>query len=112
MDLLERVEVINQGWLGEKGHNQSVTVNVRPEEWDRVRDWVWSHRHSLGGVSFLPFDGGAYYGTPLTDLSAEDYEARTAALPVVDWSRLAEFETGVSEGAQTFACAGGACSIV
>lgn len=112
VDLLERVEVINRGWLGEKGHNQSVTVNVRPDEWDRVRDWVWSHRHSLGGVSFLPFDGGAYYGTPLTDLTSEDYEARTAALPVVDWRRLAEFETGVSEGAQTFACAGGACSIV
>lgn len=112
VDLLERVEVINRGWLGEKGHNQSVTVNVRPDEWDRVRDWVWEHRHGLGGVSFLPYDGGAYYGTPLTDLAAEDYEARTAALPSVDWSRLAEFETGVSEGAQTFACAGGACSIV
>lgn len=112
VDLLERVEVINRGWLGEKGHNQSVTVNVRPDEWDRVRDWVWEHRHGLGGVSFLPYDGGAYYGTPLTDLAAEDYEARTAALPSVDWSRLAEFENGVSEGAQTFACAGGACSIV
>lgn len=112
VDLLERVEVINQGWLGEKGHNQSVTVNVRPDEWDRVRDWVWEHRHGLGGVSFLPYDGGAYYGTPLTDLAAEEYEARTAALPAVDWSRLAEFENGVSEGAQTFACAGGACSIV
>lgn len=112
VDLLERVEVINRGWLGEKGHNQSVTVNVRPDEWDRVRDWVWEHRHGLGGVSFLPYDGGQYYGTPLTDLAAEDYEARTAALPSVDWSRLAEFENGVSEGAQTFACAGGACSIV
>jgi ribonucleoside-triphosphate reductase len=112
VDLLERVEVINRGWLGEKGHNQSVTVNVRPDEWDQVRDWVWEHRHGLGGVSFLPFDGGAYYGTPLTDLEREDYEARTAALPAVDWSRLAEYENGVSEGAQTFACAGGACSIV
>lgn len=112
VDLLERVEVINRGWLGEKGHNQSVTVNVRPDEWDRVRDWVWEHRHGLGGVSLLPYDGGQYYGTPLTDLAAEDYEARTAALPSVDWSRLAEFENGVSEGAQTFACAGGACSIV
>jgi len=112
VDLLERVEVINRGWLGEKGHNQSVTVNVRPDEWDRVRDWVWEHRHGLGGVSFLPFDGGAYYGTPMTNLEREDYEARTAALPDVDWSRLAEYENGVSEGAQTFACAGGACSIV
>lgn len=112
LDLLERVEVINRGWLGEKGHNQSVTVNVKPDEWDRVRDWVWDHRHGLGGVSFLPFDGGAYYGTPLTDLTREDYEARVAALPAVDWIRLAEYENGVSEGAQTFACAGGACSIV
>lgn len=114
IELLDRVDRINDGWLGEKGHNQSVTVNVKPHEWDAVRDRVYERgcEGRLGGVSFSPDQGLVYYGTPLTDLDREEYEARTAALPVVDWSRLAEFENGVSEGAQTFACAGGACSIV
>jgi ribonucleoside-diphosphate reductase alpha chain len=114
IELLDRVDRINDGWLGEKGHNQSVTVNVKPHEWDAVRDRVYERgcEGRLGGVSFSPDQGLVYYGTPLTDLDRDEYEARTAALPVVDWIRLAEFENGVSEGAQTFACAGGACSIV
>lgn len=112
IELLERVNVINAGWLGVKGHNQSVTVNVRPEEWDTVRDWVWEHRANLGGVSFFPFDGAVYYGQPLSDLTPEEYIQRVADLPPVDWARLAVYETGVSEAGQTFACVGGACSIV
>jgi len=114
LDLLDRVDRINDGWLGEKGHNQSVTVSVKPSEWDAVRDRVYLRgtEGRLGGVSFAPDQGLVYYGTPMTDLSREEYEARAAALPDVDWSRLADFENGVSEGAQTFACAGGACSIV
>jgi hypothetical protein len=65
----------------------------------------------LGGVSFLPDDGAVYYGTPLTDLTEAEYAARVAALPDVDWSALALYENGVSEGAQTFACANGACAL-
>jgi hypothetical protein len=79
-----------------------------------VGDWYYAHRAEVGGLTFYPAFEGAetMHGQPLTVLSREDYEARVAALPMVDWSRLAEFENGVSEGAQTFACAGGACSIV
>jgi len=63
-------------------------------------------------VSFFPFDGAVYYGQPLSDLSQDEYAKRVEALPPVDWARLAVYETGVSEAAQTFACVGGACSIV
>ena len=114
LGLLDRLDVVNAGWLAEKGHNQSVTVNVRADEWDGVRERVWERgvEGRLGGVSFLPDSGIVYYGTPLTDLSEDEYDARVAALPDVDWSALARFETGVSEGARTFACAGGSCEIV
>jgi ribonucleoside-diphosphate reductase alpha chain len=112
--LLDRLDVINTGWLAEKGHNQSVTVSVRAHEWDGVRERVWERGSAgrLGGVSFLPDDGAVYYGTPLTDLTEAEYAARVAALPAVDWSTLALYENGVSEAAQTFACTSGACSIV
>lgn len=113
LSLLDRLDVVNAGWLGEKGHNQSVTINVRPEEWDGVKERIWERGSEgrLGGVSFFPDSGAVYYGQPRTSLSAAEYEARLAALPAVDWARLAEFETGVSEGAQTLACGGGACEL-
>ena len=111
---LERVRTVTRGWLREKGHSVSATVYVKEAEWQDVGDWYYAHRAEVGGLTFYPaFEGSeSMHGQPLTVLSREDYEARTAALPAVDWSRLAEFENGVSEGAQTFACAGGACSIV
>ena len=114
LGLLDRLDVVNAGWLAEKGHNQSVTVNVRADEWDGVRERVWERgvEGRLGGVSFLPDSGIVYYGTPLTDLTEAEYAARVAALPDVDWSALALYETGVSEGSRTFACAGGSCEIV
>lgn len=114
LGLLDRLDVVNAGWLAEKGHNQSVTVNVRADEWDGVRERVWERGSSgrLGGVSFLPDSGIVYYGTPLTDLTEAEYAARVAALPDVDWSAVAMYETGISEGARTFACAGGSCEIV
>jgi ribonucleoside-triphosphate reductase (thioredoxin) len=113
LGLLDRLDVVNRGWLGEKGHNQSVTVNVRPDEWDGVKERIWERGDAgeLGGVSFFPDEGAVYYGQPRTSLTADEYEARLAALPVVDWGRLAEYETGVSEGAQTLACGGGACEL-
>jgi ribonucleoside-diphosphate reductase alpha chain len=113
LSLLDRLDVVNRGWLAEKGHNQSVTVNVRPHEWDGVKERIWERGSSgeLGGVSFFPDEGAVYYGQPRTSLSVEEYDARLAALPAVDWGRLAEFETGVSEGAQTLACGGGSCEL-
>jgi hypothetical protein len=114
LGLLDRLDVVNAGWLAEKGHNQSVTVNVRADEWDGVRERVWERgvEGRLGGVSFLPDSGIVYYGTPLTDLTEAEYDARVAALPDVDWSALATYETGISEGSRTFACSGGSCEIV
>ena len=113
LSLLDRLDVVNRGWLAEKGHNQSVTVNVRPHEWDGVKERIWERGDAgeLGGVSFFPDEGAVYYGQPRTSLTRDEYEARLAALPAVDWARLAEFETGVSEGAQTLACGGGACEL-
>lgn len=113
LSLLDRLDVVNRGWLAERGHNQSVTVNVRPDEWDGVKERIWERGDAgeLGGVSFFPDDGAVYYGQPRTSLTRDEYEARLAALPSVDWGRLAEYETGVSEGAQTLACGGGACEL-
>lgn len=112
LDQVRRYLRVLESYTGERGHNVSATIYVKPHEWDELGEWVWAHIARIGGLSFYPVEDHGYHAAPLEVLTAEDYEARTAALPVVDWSRLAEYENGVSEGAQTFACAGGACSIV
>lgn len=110
---LERVRTVTAGWLAEKGHSISATIYVKKGEWQDVGDWYFAHRAEIGGLTFYPADEGgqAMHAQPLTDLTRAEYEARLAALPDVDWARLAEYETGVSEGAQTLACGGGACEL-
>lgn len=112
IQMLERIDLLNRSWLSVKGHNQSATVNVREHEWDEVGAWVFEHLDKIGGLSFFPYDDHVYYGAPLEEITEAEYEARLAALPTVDWSRMAEFENGFAEGQQTFACTSGACSIV
>ena len=112
IQMLERIDLLNRSWLAVKGHNQSATVNVREHEWDEVGAWVFEHLDKIGGLSFFPYDDHVYYGAPLEEITEAEYEARLAALPTVDWSRMASFENGFAEGQQTFACTSGACSIV
>ena len=112
LDQVRRYLTVLESYTGERGHNVSATIYVKPHEWDELGEWVWAHIDRIGGLSFYPVEDHGYHAAPLEALTAEQYAERLASLPDVDWSRLAEFENGVSEGAQTFACAGGACSIV
>lgn len=38
-------------------HNVSNTINVKPEEWDEVVDFIYDNRESFAGVSLLPSSG-------------------------------------------------------
>lgn len=99
-------------YMGERGHNQSATIYVRPEEWDGVREWVWEHWSEVCGLSFLPFAAGGYEQTPYEEITAEEYAALTAAFPVLDYTQLARYESeDYTTGAKEYACAGGACEL-
>ena len=111
LEQVRRYLTVLESYTGERGHNVSATIYVKPHEWDELGEWVWQHIDRIGGLSFYPVEDHGYHAAPLEALTADEYEARLAALPVVDWGRLAEFETGVSEGAQTLACGGGACEL-
>lgn len=94
-------------------HKPSVTINVRPSEWDVVREFVWENWEWMSGVAFLPYDGGTYVQAPYEACSEDEYEELLKQMPVIDWSLLRKYETeDETRGGQTFACTGGACEIV
>jgi len=109
IDQLERW-LLCKRWYTE--HNPSVTITYKPHELVEVAAWVARHRDVVGGLSFLPYSGAAYEQMPYVEISREEYEARAAAFPVIDWSKLVYYEDrDLTTAAQELACAAGACLI-
>jgi ribonucleoside-triphosphate reductase len=95
-------------------HNPSITVSVREEEWIEVANWVYENWDIVGGISFLPYDGGTYKQAPYQDCTEADFWLAKADMPeTIDWSLLDayEFEDNTS-GSQTLACTSGECEVV
>jgi len=71
-DLLEHVKLTQQNWV-EAGtrksactapwlrHNVSNTINVKPEEWDDVENYIYKNRKWFAGISLLPHSGDKDY---------------------------------------------------
>jgi len=80
IDLLERVKRIRNEWIvethieGENYHNVSVTVSVKPDEWELVGDWMWDNREFYNGISLMDHDLGSYKQTPFEDITKEKFE--------------------------------------
>lgn len=93
-------------------HNPSVTVYVKEEEWVEVAAWVYKNWNIVGGITFLPFDGGVYPLAPYEEISAEKFTELSNSFPAIDFSKLSEFEyEDCTEGSREFACSGGACEL-
>jgi hypothetical protein len=93
-------------------HNQSMTIYVKNSEWLQVGTWIWEHFDEIGGISFLPFDGGKYEQAPYEEITEEEYKTRLKAFPKIDYSKLGQFETeDNTTGAQSFACGAGGCEL-
>lgn len=94
-------------------HNPSCTIYVRETEWTEVLAWVFKHFDIIGGVSFLPYDNGIYRQAPYKEITEAEYAKLKAAFPVIDWSRLPEFETeDLTTGTRELACTAGVCELV
>lgn len=120
IDLLERVKKFQVEWIrgthidGDNSHNVSVTVNVNPNEWGEVTDWMWNNKDIYNGISLLDYDGGTYPQMPHEDINKEQYEEIYNKLV----EKLKDFcITDVQEEVDNTnhkaeaACAGGSCEI-
>ena len=95
-------------------HNPSITVSVRDHEWLEVAAWVYRNWDDVGGISFLPYDGGSYKQAPYETITKEQYDTLVAAMPDhINWSLLALYETSdTTTGSQELSCAANGCDII
>lgn len=109
---VEQLEHWKQFKLHYTEHNPSVTIYVKDEEWLAVGHWVYENWDIVGGLSFLPYDGGVYPLAPYETITAEEYQQRMATFPEIDWSRIVRYEAeDMTTASQTYACTGGACEL-
>ena len=116
IDTLERVKDFIVNWIesghinGDNKHNVSCTINIKSQEWDIVRDWVWSNKDNCTGISFLPYDGGTYVQAPFEDCTKEKYNELLSYIKDIDLSIVME-ESDNTDLKGEAACAGGVCEV-
>lgn len=109
IDQLEWYKKLKLNWCE---HNQSITVFVKDQEWLQVGAWVYDNFDHLSGVSFLPFDGGKYQQAPYEDLTKDEFEKMVASFPVIDYSKLSQYEfDDNTTGAKALACSAAGCEM-
>ena len=95
---------------GVNTHNVSATVNIREDEWDDVKNWMWKNRDYYNGLSVLPYDGGLYKQAPFEVIDKDKYKSMFKLLQSIDLSEV--YETMDNTNLQgELACAGGVCEI-
>lgn len=99
-------------------HNVSNTVNVAPEEWDAVAEFIFENRYSFTGISLLPKSGdNIYQQAPRMAVKTDDDIRKWNSLTYrpVDYRAMPD-EQDVTAGSKhrgaAVACSGGACELV
>jgi len=109
LDQLQQWLQIKTKWTD---HNPSCTIYVKEPEWLEVGAWVYGHWDLVGGLSFLPNDGGVYELAPYEEIDEMEYHRLMSKSPKINWADLSKYESrDQTEGAKTFACIGDRCEI-
>ena len=110
-------------------HNVSITVSVKSDEWDAVKEYLWQNRDYFTGVALLSASGDYDFEQApfvrvfeLHEIDTEDphyakkvyyaklWEQLNQTLKLVDYTTMLE-ETDNTQFVQEAACAGGQCSV-
>jgi len=73
-------------------HNTSITVHVRKQEWDGVKEWIKSNWNEVVALSFMPLEEELYPLMPYEAISGEEYEERIFGIDEVNEKELEELE--------------------
>lgn len=117
IDLLERVKLFYEKWIlpghldGQNTHNVSATINIKPDEWEAVGNWMWENRNSYNGLSCLPHDGGSYIQSPFETIDEEKFNELFKTLSDVDLTKVIEL-SDETEMKESIACGPAGCEIV
>jgi len=110
---LEQLEYWKRVKLNFTEHNPSATISVGASEWISVVDWIQKNWDIIGGLSFLPRSDYVYRLAPYEAITKEEYEARMARFPKMDYSKLIAYERqDETEMKKELACAGNACEVI
>lgn len=97
-------------------HSVSVSIYVRPNEWQQVGQFVYDNFDQITGMSFFDRDETAYKLTPWEKVTKEEYKAALARVPNIDLSQIGKYE--MDADSESFddhkrvsepACVGGVC---
>jgi ribonucleoside-diphosphate reductase alpha chain len=116
LSMLNRVKKFSTNWVrtghhdGINTHNVSATVNIREDEWDIVKDWMWKNRDYYNGLAVLPFDNGVYQQAPFESIEQEQYEELFTKLKEINLIDIKEENDNTNLQGE-IACAGGVCEI-
>lgn len=109
---IEQLEIYKRFMKYYVSHNASITVHVRPNEWDEVEEWCYNNWDDLIAVSFLSLDDSFYQLMPYEAITKEEYEERVSKMKSFNPNLLQKYEKeeieidlGESE------CVGGSCPI-
>lgn len=94
-------------------HKPSVTIYVKPEEWDIVGNWVYDNFDEVSGISFLPHSEHTYQQAPYQDITADEYNEWVERMPSdIEWDMLSAYEVeDTTTGTQELACVAGSCDV-
>lgn len=116
IDLLERVKHFQKTWVfpghnkGANTHTISATVSVKPDEWDKVGEWLWNNKKDYGCLSFLPFTDFIYKQPPFEECDEKTYDDLMSKVEELDFSNIFENDD-LTEHREEPACAGGQCEV-
>lgn len=109
IEQLEWYKKVQENWCE---HNCSITIYVKDNEWFEVGNWVYKNWDVVGGVSFLPYDGGHYVQAPYEAITEKQYNEMVSKFPKIDYNQLIKYEQeDMTEGAKSFACVGDKCEL-
>jgi len=114
IDLLKQMKLFYRNWVkpghvgGQETHNVSITVEIRPDEKEEVKQWMIQNKNSYRGIATLPYDGGNYELAPMEEVSADEFNKYLEKYPKIDFSKL---QVKAKKVQHTVACSGGSCEV-